>query len=160
MSSDVPLSKRIELLAFLCYLATEELDLDAAIDLGQSALAVAATGTARSESALAQVTLSLALALSGDHERAAALAEEARVGYDDGDRRRRPLGRRGGRPRPGPGCRTRGKISTVATMTPEIVRHCEPIGYDVFVVPAMLLQAWVAEQASEYAAAERPTGAQ
>ena len=54
MSSDVPLSKRIELLAFLCYLATEELDLDAAIDLGQSALAVAATGTARSESALAQ----------------------------------------------------------------------------------------------------------
>ena len=38
MSSDVPLSKRIELLAFLCHLATEELDLDAAIDLGQRAL--------------------------------------------------------------------------------------------------------------------------
>ncbi len=33
-SADAPVGKRIELLAFLCYLATEELDLDAAIDVG------------------------------------------------------------------------------------------------------------------------------
>ena len=150
MSSDVPLSKRIELLAFLCYLATEELDLDAAVDLGQSALAVAATGTARSESALAQVTLSLALALSGDHERAAALAEKARVGYGDGDH----WGGAASSLVRAQGAVLAGEISTVATMTPEIIRHCERIGYDVFVVPAMLLQAWVAERRNEYAAAE------
>jgi hypothetical protein len=77
----VPVAKRVELLAYLCYLATEELDLDAALEAGQRALAVAATGPAWSESALARVTLSLALALSGDHEAAAALAEEARAGY-------------------------------------------------------------------------------
>jgi predicted ATPase/DNA-binding SARP family transcriptional activator len=150
MSSDVPLSKRIELLAFLCHLATEELDLDAAIDLGQRALAVAATGTARSESAIARVVLSLALALSGDHERAAALAEEARVGYGDGDH----WGGAASSLVRAQGAVLAGEISTVATLTLEIVRHCEPIEYDVFVVPAMLLQAWVAERRNEYTAAE------
>ena len=55
-----------------CYLATEELDLAAAIDAGDRALAIAAAGSAPSESALARGTLSLALALFGGNARAAA----------------------------------------------------------------------------------------
>ena len=47
-----------------------------------------------------------------------------------------------------------GDTSTVATMTAEILRHSEAIWYDVFVVPAMLLQAWVAELRNEPGAAE------
>lgn len=79
-SDDAPVNLRIELLAELCLLATEELDLPAAIGAGEAALALAATAPAPSEAALARVTLALALAESGDHEGAAALAEEARVG--------------------------------------------------------------------------------
>ena len=88
---------------------------------------------------------------SGDHERAAALAEEARAGYGAaGDhwgvtvsslvRARVPS--------------SAGDISTVASMTAEILRHSEAIGYDVFVVPAMLIEAWMAEQRNEPGAAE------
>jgi hypothetical protein len=52
-ADDALVGRRIELLAFLCYLATEELDLAAAIDAGDRALVVAAAGSARSELALA-----------------------------------------------------------------------------------------------------------
>ena len=38
-SEDAPVALRLELEAFLCYLATEELDLDAAIEVGERALA-------------------------------------------------------------------------------------------------------------------------
>ena len=150
-SADAPVGKRIELLAWLCYLATEELDLDAAIDAGERGLAVAAAGPAPSESALARGTLSLALALSGDHERAAALAEKARAGYGAaGDH----WGVAASSVVRAQGAVHAGDISTVATMTAEIVRHSEAIGYDVFVVSAMLLEAWVAERRNEPAAAE------
>lgn len=47
-----------------------------------------------------------------------------------------------------------GEVSTVAIMTAEILRHSEAIRYDVFVVPAMLLEAWVAERRNEPGAAE------
>jgi predicted ATPase/DNA-binding SARP family transcriptional activator len=148
---DAPVGRRIELLAWLCYLATEELDLDAAIDAGERALAVAAAGTAPSESALARGTLSLALALSGDHERAAALAEEARAGYGTaGDH----WGVAASSLVRAQGAVHAGDISTVATMTVEILRHSGVIGHDVFVVPAMLLEAWVAERRNEPGAAE------
>jgi predicted ATPase/DNA-binding SARP family transcriptional activator len=150
-SADAPVGKQTELLAWLCYLATEELDLDAAIDAGERGLAVAATGSAPSESALARATLSLALALFGDHERAAALAEEARAGYGAaGDH----WGVAGSSLVRAQGAVHAGDISTVATMTTEMLRHSEAIGYDVFVVPAMLLEAWVAERRSEPGAAE------
>jgi hypothetical protein len=46
-----------------------------------------------------------------------------------------------------------GEVSTVAIMTAEILRHSEVIGYDVFVVPAILLEAWVAERRNEPGAA-------
>ena len=150
-SADAPVGKRIELLAFLCYLATEELDLDAAIDLGERALAVAAAGPAPSESALARVTLSLALALSGDDERAAALAEEARAGYGAaGDH----WGVAASSLVRAEGAVHAGDVSTVASMTAEIVRHSEAIGYDVFRVPAMLIEAWIAERRNEPGATE------
>jgi predicted ATPase/DNA-binding SARP family transcriptional activator len=150
-SADAPVGKRIELLAFLCYLATEELDLDAAIDFGERALAVAAAGPAPSESALAQVALSLALALSGDDERAAALAEEARAGYGAaGDH----WGGAASTLVRAQGAVHAGDISTVASMTAEIVRHSEAIGYDVFTVPALLIEAWIAERRNEPGATE------
>ena len=47
-----------------------------------------------------------------------------------------------------------GDISTVATMTAEILRHSEAIWYDAFVVPAMLLEACVAERRNDPGAAE------
>jgi hypothetical protein len=75
-SEDAPVNLRIELLAGLCFLATEELDLDAAIDAGERALALARAAPASSGSVLAQATLSLALAYSGDKERAVMLAED------------------------------------------------------------------------------------
>jgi hypothetical protein len=47
-----------------------------------------------------------------------------------------------------------GEVSTVATMMAEILRHSEAVRYDVFVVSAMLLEAWVAELRNEPGAAE------
>jgi predicted ATPase/DNA-binding SARP family transcriptional activator len=154
-SADALVGRRIELLAFVCYLATEERDLDAAIDSGERALVVAATGNAPSESALARVVLSLALALSGDDERAAALAEEARAGYGAaGDH----WGVAASSLVRAQGAVQVGAISIVAAMTAEIRRHSEAIGYDAFEVPAMLLEAWVAERQNERAAAEDAYG--
>ena len=76
----------------LCYLATEELDLDAALAAGERALALAAGAEAPRQLGLAQVTLALALAGAGDAERADALAR-GRVRDARGGGRR--LGRRG-----------------------------------------------------------------
>ena len=150
-SPATPVSEHTELLAFLCYLATEELDLDAAIDVGERALAVAATGPASSESALARVALSLALALFGDDVRAAALADEARASY-------RRAGDHWGVAASSlvraQGAVQQGQVSTVATMAAEILRHSEPVGYSAFEVPATLLEAWVAERRNEPGAAE------
>jgi predicted ATPase/DNA-binding SARP family transcriptional activator len=149
-SDDAPIELRIELLAFLCFLATEELDLDAAIEAGERGLALAATAPAPSESALVRVMLSLAFAHSGDHERAAALAEEARVGYETaGDGwgvAVSSLVRAGV-------AAGAGDVSTVAAMTAEGHRHSEAIGYDAFLPPALLFEAWVAERRNDRQAA-------
>ena len=146
-----PVSKHTELLAFLCYLATEELDLDAAIDAGERALVIAGTGPAPLESALARVALSLALALFGDDVRATALAEEARAAY-------RRAGDHWGAAASSlvraQGAVHLGDVSTVATMAAEVLRHSEAVGYGAFEVPAMLLEAWVAERRNEAGTAE------
>jgi predicted ATPase/DNA-binding SARP family transcriptional activator len=150
-SADAPIAKRIELLAFLCYLATEELDLHAAIDVGEHALAIAATGATPSEAALAGGTLSLAVAFSGDHERAAALAEEARAGYGGaGDH----WGVAASSLVRAQGAVLAGEISTVAGMTAEVLRHAKAIRYDALEVPAMLLEGWVAERRGDHVAAD------
>ena len=52
-SEDAPVNLRIELLGTLCFLATEELDLDAALDAGERGLALARAAPASSESILA-----------------------------------------------------------------------------------------------------------
>ena len=92
-SEDAPVALRLELVAFLCYLATEELDLDAAIETGERALA--ATEPRPPQSALVEAALSLALAESGD-SRAGRRAggEGARAPRSD----RRRLEHRGGQP--------------------------------------------------------------
>jgi predicted ATPase/DNA-binding SARP family transcriptional activator len=149
-SDDAPVELRIELLAFLCFLATEELDLDAAIEAGERGLALAATAPAPSESALVRVTLSLAFAHSGDHERAAALADEARVGYnaagDGWGAAVSTLVRAGV-------AAGAGDVRTAAAMTAEGRRHSEATGYDAFQPPAALFEAWVAERRNDRKAA-------
>ena len=151
-SENGPIGKRIELLAFLCFLATEELDLDAAIETGERGLALAGTGVASSEAALLRVTASLAFAHAGNHDRAAALADEARVGYDT-------TGEEWGRAlsalvRAGVAAGA-GDVATVAAMTAEGRRHSEAIGYDAFQPPAVMFEAWVAERRSDREEAEK-----
>jgi hypothetical protein len=78
-------------------------------------------------------------------------AEEARAGYGTaGDH----WGVAASSPVRAQGAVHAGDISTVATMAAEILRHSGVIGYDVFVVPALLLEAWVAERRNELGAAE------
>ncbi len=77
----VPVELRAEALAALCYLAAEELDLQAAVG-GRRAGARSSPGRRPRSAALtmAQMTLAVAMARSGDLERSATLAEAARRG--------------------------------------------------------------------------------
>ena len=145
---DAPAGLRLELEAFLCYLATEELDFDAAITAGERALA--ASEPLPPESALVEAALALAHAESGDLERAAAFAEKAHAGAQaTGDhwsiaacsllRAEVAASAR--------------DVPIVAAMAAQAHRHAEEIGFDAFQVPAALLEAWVAEQRGDHAAA-------
>jgi tetratricopeptide (TPR) repeat protein len=140
-SDDLAATLRLELLAFLCYLATEELDFDVAIDAGEHALAV--TEPLPPQSGLVEAALSLAFAESGDSERAAVLAEKAHA-------RLQPTGDDWSIAAT---CLLRaqvaapaGDVSTVAAMAAQASRHADAIGFNAFQVPAFLLQGWVAEQ--------------
>ena len=145
-----PLELRIELLSLLCYLATEELERDAAIEAGERALALAA-GAPPAQAGLAQLTLALAAAQFGEEKRAAALLQAASAALE-------AAGDNWGS---ATGCIFRataaaraGDAATVAEMASAIHRHAEAIGYDAFRVPAMLLEAWVAEQRTDHRAVE------
>jgi predicted ATPase/DNA-binding SARP family transcriptional activator len=147
---DAPVELRIELLAGLCYLASEELDFDAALRAGERALALAATAAAPRQLGLAQLTLALALAQSGAAERAVALARAASatleaVGDDWGVAASSII-------RAAAAARD-GDVATVAAMAATIRRHADAIGYDAFRVPGQLLEAWVAERRQDRAAA-------
>jgi hypothetical protein len=148
MSEDAPLALRLELAAFLCYLAAEELDLDAVIEAGERALAAAEPRPP--ESALLEAALSLALAASGDGERAVALAEQAyervQATGDDWSIAATSLLR-------AQVAAPAGDVPTVAAMAARAHRHAAAIGFDAFEVPALLLQAWVADRRSDRAAA-------
>src|SRR4029077_4297083 len=72
-----PVVPWIAVLAALCYLATEELDLDVALTTGERAVALGATAAAPRQLGLAQLTLALALAHSSTAERADAMARSA-----------------------------------------------------------------------------------
>ena len=149
-SDDVPFDRRLEALAILCFLATEELDLDAAIEIGERALAVAATGADAAQVGLAQATLALAVADAGDVERGAALAEQARATLEASPDHwafavasllRAHI------------AAAVGDASTVAAMAADAHRHADAIEFDAFRVPAMLLDAWVAERHNDSDAA-------
>jgi tetratricopeptide (TPR) repeat protein len=147
-SEDAPAALRLELEAFLCYFATEELDLDAAIEIGERVLA--ATEPRPPESALVEAALSLALAESGEAERAAVLAENAHArlqatgddwGVAVGSLLRAQV------------AALAGDVARVAAMAADAHRHAGAAGFDAFQVPAMLLEAWVAERRGDNDAA-------
>jgi hypothetical protein len=148
--ADAPLALRLELAAFLCYLATEEIDLDGAIEAAERALA--STEPRPPQAALVEAALALALAASGDRERAVALAEQAyervqATGDDWSIAATNLLRAQVAAPA--------GDVPTVAAMAAQARRHADAIGFDAFQVPALLLEAWVAERRSdERAAAE------
>ena len=146
---DGPVELLIELLASLCFLATEELDLDRALEVGERALTLAASATAPKQLGLAQLTLALALAHSGD-ERADAMAQDAcatlGAAGDDWGAAASGLIR-------ATGAAHAADVATVATMAATVIRHSDAIDYDAFRVPGLLLEAWVAERRSDGAAA-------
>jgi predicted ATPase/DNA-binding SARP family transcriptional activator len=147
---DAPADLRTELLATLCYLATEELDLDAALSAGERALALAASAAAPKQLGLAQLTVALALAQSGDEERADAMAQRAcatlEATGDDWGAAASGIIRATGAARAG-------DVPTVAAMTETVRRHADAIEYDAFRVPGLLLEAWVAERRGDRATA-------
>jgi tetratricopeptide (TPR) repeat protein len=149
-SEDAPVSLRVELCGILCFFATEELDLDAAIDAGERGLALARAAPASSESVLLRATLSLALAYAGDQGRAAMLAEDACAAADaagsDWDLAMASLLRAMGAARAE-------DLSTVAAMAARSYRRSDAFGFDAFQVPARLLEAWVAERLGDEVAA-------
>jgi tetratricopeptide (TPR) repeat protein len=145
---DAPAPLRLELEAFRCYFATEELDLDTAIEAGERALA--ASEPLPPQAALVEAVLALALAESGDGERAAVLAERANARLqptgDDWSAATSSLLR-------AQVAALAGDVSTVAAMAAQAHRHAGAIAFDAFQVPALLLEAWVAERRRDYDAA-------
>ena len=147
---DAPVELRVELLANLCFLATEELDLEPALEAGERALALADSAQSSKLIGLAQLTLALALAQAGEGERADAMWQEAYAmleeAGDDWGAATSGLIRAIGAARAG-------DIETVAAMAAAVRRHSDAIDYDAFRVPGLLLEAWVAERRGDGAAA-------
>jgi predicted ATPase/DNA-binding SARP family transcriptional activator len=151
-AADFPLDRHLDFLALLCFLATEELDLTAAIEVGESGLALTAGDAAPWQLGLVQVALALAFAHTGDAERAAALAEA-------GSARLAP----GGDHWSIAACNLlRASIAAASmdvaateALAADARRHAEAIGFDAFRVPALLVEAWVAEQQGDQATACR-----
>jgi predicted ATPase len=147
-AQDAPLALRIELLAYLCYLATEEDNLEAALDAGERGVALAATSDAPWQTAMVQLALAFAYDQAGSHERAVVLAEEARRTFDElGDR----WGAASSALTGALGALGRGDIATAAALTAEAVRLHDD--YDISAVPAALLEASVADRRGETEAA-------
>ncbi len=141
---------QIELVATLCYLATEELELEAALAAGERALSLAESEAAPKQLGLAQLTVALALVQSGDEDRADAMAQHAyatlaAVGDDWGAAASGIIR--------ATGAARAGDVPTVAAMTETVRRHADAIEYDAFRVPALLLEAWVAERRGDGPAA-------
>jgi predicted ATPase/DNA-binding SARP family transcriptional activator len=140
----------VELLAVLCYLATEELDLDAALAAGEEAFSLAQTAAVPSQLGLAQLTFALALAQSGQEARADAMAQDAYATLEGaGD----AWGAAASSIIRATGAARAGDVATVAAMAAAVHRHSDAIGYDAFQVPALLLDAWVADRRNDAAAA-------
>jgi len=147
---DAPAELRIVPLAQLCYLASEEFDLDAALAAGERALALAERAGAPWPLGLARLTLALALAEAGDAERADAMARDAyatlETAGDDWGAAASSIIR-------ATGAASVGDVDAVATMAAAVRRHSDALDYDAFRVPGLLLEGWAAEQREEHAAA-------
>jgi predicted ATPase/DNA-binding SARP family transcriptional activator len=147
-TEDAPASLRLELAGFLCFFATEELDLDTAIEIGERALV--ATEPFPPQAGLVEAALALARAEAGDSERAAVLAEQALARVqptgDDWSIAATSLLR-------AQVAALAGDVATVAAMAVQAYRHAETTGFAAFQVPALLLEAWVAERRSDEGAA-------
>ena len=140
----------VELLAVLCYLATEELDLDAALGAGERAFSLAQTAAAPTQLGLAQLTFALALAQSGEEVRADRMVQDAYATLEAaGD----AWGAAASALIRATGAARAGDVGTVAALAAAVHRHSDAIGYDAFRVPALLLEAWVAERRDDAAAA-------
>jgi tetratricopeptide (TPR) repeat protein len=136
-----PVPLRIELLAYLCYLATEEGDLVTAREAGERGLALASESDAPWENAMLTLALAFAYDRIGSHDRAIALADDARRTFDEvGD----TWGVASAAVAGALGALCRGDIERAAALTAEAVRlHAD---YDVGAIPAALLEACLAEQ--------------
>ena len=147
-AEDAPAPLRLELEGFLCFFATEELDLDTAIEIGERALARAEP--LPPQAALVEAALALARAEAGDIECAAVLAEQAPARVqptgDDWSIAATSLLR-------AEVAALAGDVAIVAAMAAQTDRHAGAIGFDAFQVPALLLEAWVAERRSDEGAA-------
>ncbi|HEU5211312.1 MAG TPA: BTAD domain-containing putative transcriptional regulator [Gaiellaceae bacterium] len=132
----------VELLAFACYLRTEEGDFDSAVAAGERAIALATLG-GDPKDALAQTALALALTERGEAERAGALAADAYGGLtaagDDWTAASVALLRALVAARSG-------DAATVAEMAAAARRHAAAVGFAPFHIPALILDAWVAER--------------
>jgi predicted ATPase/DNA-binding SARP family transcriptional activator len=145
-----PIELRIEQLAVLCYLSTEEFDVQGALAAAERALTLAATVDAPREKGLAQLALALGLAQSGQVERADALMRDALAMLETaGDHWASAAA---GITR-ATGAAAAGDVATVSEMASAVHRHADAIDYDVFRLSSLLLEAWVAEQRQEPAVA-------
>jgi tetratricopeptide (TPR) repeat protein len=148
---DAQIELRIEQLADLCYIATEESDLGRALEAGERAVSLAATVPAPWQRGFAQLMLALALGQSGEVERAATMADDAAAAFeaagDDWGIASSSLIR-------AMGAAYAGDVSTVSAMASVAGRHSDAVGYDAFRAPALLLEAWAAERRGEDEAAE------
>jgi predicted ATPase/DNA-binding SARP family transcriptional activator len=144
-----PIELRIEQLADLCYIATEELDLDAALTAGEGALALAVSAGATWQLGFADLMLGLAVVQAGDVERAATLMHDAAEAFEAaGD----SWGAAATSLIRAIGAAHAGDVSAAAAMTTAARRHADAIGYDAFRVPTFLLEAWVAQRHEDGAA--------
>jgi hypothetical protein len=141
--NDGPIELRIEQLANLCYIATEELDLNAALTAGERALALAVSAGAPWQLGLAQLMLGLAVAQAGDEKRALTLMQDAADAFEGAED---SWGAAATSLIRAIGAAHAGDVSTAAAMTTAARRHADAIGYDAFRVPTFLLEAWVAQR--------------
>jgi predicted ATPase/DNA-binding SARP family transcriptional activator len=147
-ADEAPLPLRVEMLGYICYLATEEDDLEAAVAAGERGLGLAAATDAPWETAMVRLALAFAHDRTGPYERAVALAEEARCGFDElGD----SWGAASSAVTGALGALRGGDISTATALIAEGVRlHGD---YDVGAIPAALLEALLAERRGDAEAA-------
>jgi predicted ATPase/DNA-binding SARP family transcriptional activator len=148
-SDGAPVELLLDLLAWLCFVAMEEVDLDGAIEAGERALALSDDTPEPVQSALARAMLALALNQVGDDQRAAKLAEEARELSEAGDHGTAAIVRVAA----AAAAVGAGNVASAAALAADALRHAEAIDYPFSRLAATLVEAWVAEQRDDDKAA-------